>query len=90
MCIRIRHVDLAVQPVLYDPPSVSILVRRDANPRTAVAEIGALLSDLDAPAADEGALFCFCGDTIPLPPEYRAVPHAGRRDDHRQVILRGA
>ncbi|WP_280667562.1 MULTISPECIES: hypothetical protein [unclassified Kitasatospora] len=80
-------VDLAAELVSYDAVDVSIRVRRGANPEYVMAEISAILSDLDAPSAAVGAL-CFCGDPITLPPELLAQ-QAGCRDDRRQV-LRGA
>ncbi|WP_441251148.1 hypothetical protein [Kitasatospora sp. McL0602] len=80
--------DLAFELVYYDADGVSIIVRKDAEPGVAMAEISAILSDLDAEPVSDGAL-CFCGDTITLPPALIAAQHAGRRDDHRQV-LRGA
>jgi hypothetical protein len=88
VCIRIVQPDITFELVYYDAEDVSIVVRRGADPDYAMAEICAILADLDAPAADTGAL-CFCGDVIPLPPELLAAQRAGRRDDRRQV-LRGA
>ncbi|MFJ6617613.1 hypothetical protein ACIQOW_08560 [Kitasatospora sp. NPDC091335] len=88
MCLRIETVDLAAEAIAYDPATITIHVRRDAQPVAAVAEIHAILSDLDAPAG-LGAALCFCGEPITLPPPLLAAQH-GRAVVEGGQVLRGA
>lgn len=67
VCVKIELCDLGIELVCWRPENVAIYVRRGASPQIALAEIRAILEDLDAPRYPGGPLLCFCGDAVPVP-----------------------
>ncbi len=75
MCIRIAVVDDLPTIAIWDPDEVTILVSRGTHPHDLIRELHAILTiDLGAPTIPGAGLACFCGERVPLPPEFTSAP----------------
>lgn len=93
MCIRVMVIDVLPALAVWDADDVTVLVRRSADPESALNEVLLILADLDAPLPFiTGVPLCFCGDPVPLPAELTAGARWRHRTNSQHVwqVSRGA
>jgi hypothetical protein len=88
MCIRIRVVDVCPQQVAWDPDEQAVIIRRGTHRPTALAEVRAILRDLDCPPAP--IFLCHCNEVIPLPPYLAGIDPAQAPASTVKAVAHGA